>query len=157
MSSKGKRVIYVGPADGSNHKPLYVEGRLDVSTALPGTIMEGVPGGIRVSQKPSTSFFREMLVADKDTSRSKSVDDVWPIGETLVAIQGRSGDFFHALVEDGTNITERGAPLALNGSGILKLANIPATVGATSDWVIAYSDEIINISGADALVRVRVP
>jgi len=156
MSTIGKRSIYVGPADGSNNKPLNVEGLLTVSTAKPGTILEAVPGGLRVSQKNSTVFFRELIVADKDQQRAKSVDDVWVQNETIVGIKARSGEFLNVLVAAGNDITEHGTPLSVNGAGILQISDIPVTVGATLDWAMCYSDEIINVTGTDALVRVRV-
>ena len=37
MSTLGKRIIFVGPADGSNHKPLNVEGVATEAGILPGT------------------------------------------------------------------------------------------------------------------------
>ena len=54
-------------------------------------------------------------------------------------------------VSDGQNITRRGLPLARNGAaaiGELKIAE-------AGDVTVAVSDEIINVSGAAALVRVR--
>ena len=73
-----------------------------------------------------------------------------------MAIKLRSGEFANVLVADGNNILASGVPLSLNGAGLLKIAVTPATVGVTSEQVLCYSDEIINVSGADALVRVRV-
>ena len=156
MSVIGKRVIYVGPADGGHGKPLHAEGVLRNTTALPGTMLESEPLGFRVNQKPSTSFFRELIVADKDQLKSKSVDDAWLEDESIVAIRLRSGEFANVMVAAGNDITELGAPLSLNGSGILQLANVPATIGATSDWVIAHADEVINTGATDQLVRIRV-
>ena len=62
----------------------------------------------------------------------------------------------NVIVVDGEDITARGVPLSLNGAGKLKIAVTPATVGVTSEQVLAYSDEIIDTTGADAVVRVRV-
>ena len=39
MSVKGKRVIYVGPADDANHKPLNIEG-IAVAAIAPGTVLK---------------------------------------------------------------------------------------------------------------------
>lgn len=155
MSTIGKRTIFVGPADDANHKPLNVEGKALAATA-PGTVMEEVATGLQANANAATVFGQELLVADKDQMRSKSVDDAWAISENMVAIKLRSGEFANVLVADGNNLTARGVPLSLNGSGLLKIAVTPATVGVTSEQVLCYSDEIINVSGADALVRVRV-
>ena len=154
MSTIGKRVIYVGPADGMSHKPLHVEGRA-IAAILPGTIVESVATGLQANAATATLFGQEILIADKDQARSLSVDDLWTINENMAAIHLRSGEFANVLVADGNNITASGTPLSLNGSGLLKIAVTPATVGATSEQVLCYSDETINVSGADALVRVR--
>jgi hypothetical protein len=155
MSTIGKRTIFVGPADDSNHKPLNVEGKA-IAAVLPGTVVEEVATGLQANANAATVFGQELLVADKDQMRSKSVDDAWTINENMVALKLRSGEFANVLVADGNNITARGVPLSLNGSGLLKIAVTPAVVGATSEQVLCFSDEIINVSGADALVRVRV-
>lgn len=154
MSTKGKRLIYVGPADGSNHKPLNVEG-VAIDAMLPGTIVENVAGGLQTNATAATVAGQEMLVADKDQMRSKSVDDAWTINENMVAIKARSGEFLNVIVAAGNDITSRGVPLSLDGSGKLKIAVNPATVGVTSEQNMAYSDEIIN-AVADTLVRVRI-
>ena len=156
MSTIGKRVIFVGPADDSNHKPLNVEGKMLTASALPGTIVEEVATGLQVNAAAATLFGQELLVLDKDQQRTRSVDTVWTQNENAVAIKLRSGEFANVLVADGNNITARGVPLSLDGSGMLKIAVTPAVVGATSEQVLCYSDEIINVSGADALVTVRV-
>lgn len=155
MSVIGKRTIFVGPADGSNHKPLNVEGKA-IAATLPGLIVEQVATGLQINAAAATLFGQELLVADKDQQRSKSVDDSWTINENMVAIAPRSGEFVNVIVVDGNDITSRGTPLSLNGAGKLKIAVTPAVVGATSEQVLAYSDEIVNTTGADALVRVRV-
>lgn len=154
MSVLGKRVIYVGPADGANHKPLNVEG-VALAAIAPGTVVEAVAGGLQANANAATVFGQELLVADKDQQRSRSVDDAWTINENMVAVKPRSGEFVNVLVAAGNNLTARGIPLSLNGSGLLKIAVTPATVGVTSEQVLAYSDEIVNVA-ADALVRVRV-
>lgn len=156
MSVTGKRLIYVGPADGGNSKPLNIEGVILTASVLPGTILEGSGTSLATNVNPATTFGQELIVADKDQQRSRSVDDVWAQNETIVGIKARSGDFLNVLVADGNDITAQGVPLSLNGAGLLKIATVPATVGATSEQVLCYSDEIINVSGADALVRIRV-
>lgn len=156
MATKGKRVIYVGPADGSNHKPLKVEGKAITASTLPGTIVEDVATGLQVNANAATVFGQELLVADKNGVRFLTVDDAWTQNENMEAIKLRSGELANILVADGNNILAPGVPLSLDGSGMLKIAVTPATVGVTSEQVLCYSDEIKNVSGADELVRVRV-
>ena len=154
MSAKGKRVIYVGPADGSDHKPLNIEG-IAVSGMLPGTFLKQTTSGLAVNDIAAIIFGEQFIIADKDQQRSKSVDDAWTINENMVAIAPRSGEFVNALVATAQTL-ERGSPLARNGAGLLKLAVTPATVGATSEEIACYADETITTT-ATTLVRVRMP
>ena len=156
MSAITKRVIYKGPADGGVHKPLCIEGKSLTASVLPGTVLENLATGSGVNGADATVFGQELLVADKNQLLSKSVDDVWTQNENIVAIKARSGDLMNMLVAASNNITSRGMPLSLDGNGVLKIAVTPATVGVTSEQVLCYSDEIINVSGSAALVAVRV-
>lgn len=154
MSVIGKRTIFAGPADGSNHKPLNVEG-VALAAIAPGTVVESVATGLQVNASAATLFGQELLVADKNQQQTKSIDDPWVINENMVAIKARSGEFLNVLVATGQAITERGKPLSLNGAGLLKIAVTPATVGVTSEQVLAFADEIITTI-ATTLVRVRI-
>ena len=152
MSVLGKRVIYVGPADGANHKPLNVEG-VAVTAVAPGTILKQGAAGLDANDIAATVFGQQLLVADKDQQRSKSVDDAWVINENMVAIAPRSGEFVNALVATGQALVV-GTALARNGAGLLKIAVTPATVGATSEEIVGFSDEAVTTT-ATQLVRVR--
>ena len=148
MSDVGKRVIYVGPADGSNHKPLNVEG-VAAAAIAPGTILKQTTTGLAASDIAATVFGQLLLVADKDQQRSKSVDDAWTINENMVAIQPRSGEFLNVLVATGQNL-DPGTALTRNGAGLLVIA---ATDGTNE--IVCYSDEDVTTT-ATTLVRVRV-
>lgn len=145
----GKRVIFVGPADSAESKPLKVEG-VALAAVAPGTLVAQSSSGLNTSAAAATSFAQQMLVADKDEQRSRSVDEAWTISESMVAIAPRSGEFLNVMVASGNNITTRGMPLTRNGAGLLAIA---ATDG-THD-ILCYSDEIVNVT-ANALVCVRI-
>ena len=149
MSDKGKRVIYVGPADDANHKPLNVEG-VALAAVLPGTVMLQTATGLGQNTNAATVFGDQLLVADKDQQRTRSVDDVWTLNENMVAIAPRSGEFINILVAAGNDITRRGTALSRNADGTLKIA---ATDG--SEEIAAYADEVINVT-ATALVCCRI-
>lgn len=153
MSAIGKRVIFAGPADGSNHKPLNIEGKA-VAAIAPGTFLKRTTAGLDVNDIAAIIFGEQFIIADKDQQRSKSVDDAWTINENMVAIAPRSGEFVNALVATGQTLIV-GSPMARNGAGLLKLAVTPATVGATSEEIVGYADETITTTGT-ILVRVRV-
>ena len=152
MSSIGKRTIYVGPADGSHSKPLNIEG-IAVAAIAPGTLLKRTSAGFEANDIAAIIFGEQFIVADKDQQRSKSVDDAWTINENMVAMQPRSGEFFNILIATGQTLAA-GSPIARNGAGLGKLAVTPATVGATSEEILCYSDEAI-VTSATTLVRVR--
>jgi len=154
MATKGKRNIYVGPADGSSRKPQTVEGKA-LGVVRPGALVAEAATGIDENAVAATIFGASKLWANKDESRSKSVDDDWVINENMVAIRGRSGEFLNVLVATAQTITKSGTPLSSNGDGTLKIAVTPATVGVTSEEFLAYSDEIITTT-AVTLVRVVI-
>ena len=156
MSTKGKRVIWVGPADGSNAKPSNSEGVATQSTILPGSVVieAAASAGFELSDVAATQAGNPFLVADKDQMRTKSVDDAWTISENMVAIQPRSGEYLNVLVVTGQTLVA-GSPLSRSATdGALKLAVTPATVGATSEEILCYADEIVTTTGTQ-LVRVR--
>lgn len=153
MATKGKRTIYVGPADGANHKPLNDEGLAVGAAILPGTVLKRVATGFDTSDVAATVFGQAPLIADMDQQRSKTVDDAWTQNENMVGIQPRSGEFTNVLVAATQDITVRGTALSRNGSGLLKIAVTDGT-----EEIVAYSDEIVDTTGGPAagtLVRVR--
>lgn len=153
MSILGKRVIYVGPADGSNAKPLNIEG-VAVAAVLPGTLLKRTAAGLDTNNIAATTFGEQFIVADKNQQQSKSVDDAWVINENMVGIAPRSGEFVNILVATGQTLIA-GSPITRNGAGLGKLAVTPATVGVTSEEILAFADEAI-ITSATTFVRVRV-
>jgi hypothetical protein len=150
MSDKGKRVIFVGPADGSNHKPLNVEG-VATEAVPPGSVIDfaAADAGLELADDAATVFGKILMVADKDQQRSKSVDDAWTINENMVGIQPRSGEFVNILVITGQAVL-KGLPLGRSATpGALQLA---ATDG--TDEIEAYADESVTTT-ATQLVRCR--
>lgn len=144
MSAIAKRTIWVGPADGSNSKPLTVEG-IAVAAHLPGTplALSATSAGLEAAAQGDNL----LLVADKDEMRSKSVDTAWTINENMVAIQPRSGEFVNVLVVTGQALV-RGTPLTV------PVAGGPLAIGTEAN-AVCWSDEIVTTT-ATQLVRVRV-
>ena len=146
MSTIGKRVIYAGPVDGANTKPLHVEG-VAVDAMLAGTLLKQSASGLETSDVDATVSGQQVLFADKDQMRSRSVDDAWTIDENMNAISPRSGEFLNVLVATAQALIV-GTPLASNGDGTLKIATV------ATDAVIGHSDEAVTTTAAQ-LVRVR--
>ena len=153
MSTIGKRVIFVGPADDSNHKPLNVEGVATESGILPGAVLDyaAASAGLELMDDAATVFGKPLLVADKDQQRSLSVDDAWTISENMVGMQPRSGEFFNVLV-----VT---AQALVKGTALTRSAGTPgALVIAATDGteeILCFSDEALTTSGTQ-LVCVRI-
>lgn len=153
MSTITKRMIWMGPADGANAKPLTIEGKA-VAAIAPGTFLKRTAAGLDVNDIAAIIAGEQFIIADKDQMLSKSIDTAWTINENMVAITPRSGEFVNALVATG-QVLIAGSPLARNGAGLLKLAVTPATVGATSEEIVAYSEEALTTSGTE-LVAMRI-
>lgn len=149
MSAITKRVIWVGPADGSNHKPLNVEG-VATEAIAPGSIVDfaAADAGLELSDAAATVFGELFMVADKDQQRSLSVDDAWTINENMVAIQPRSGEMVNALVVTGQALV-KGTALTRVAPGLLTIAAVDGSVA-----ILGYADETVTTS-ATQLVRVR--
>lgn len=70
-------------------------------------------------------------------------------GDTVLGLEMQDDTHYAARVATGVNITAVGTPLTSGANGTLAIA-------ATSDLIVAYSDEIYNNNtGASQLVRVR--
>lgn len=152
MSAKGKRVIFVGPADGSNHKPLNVEGIATEASILPGSVVHhaAASAGLELADDAATVFGKPLMVADKDQQRSKSVDTAWTVDENMVAIQPRSGEMLNVLVITGQALVV--------GTALTRLAATPGalTIAAVdgTEEILCYADEAVT-TAATQLVRVK--
>lgn len=153
MSDVGKRVIYVGPADDADHKPLHVEGIATEAGILPGSVLDyaAASAGLELMDDAATVFGKPLLVADKDEMRTKSVDDAWTLDENMVAISPRSGEFLNVLVITGQALV-RGT--ALTRSVATPGALIIAATDGTEE-ILCHSDEVVTTT-ATQLVRVRI-
>lgn len=142
--------IYVGAADCATYKHHLVEG-LAVDAIVPGTLVKQTAAGLATSDKAATVFDSEALVAiEQGAHVGAEIDTPYTVGDTAMAAQARSGEFFLVSVAAGQNITSKGVGLSSNGDGSLKIA---ATDG--TEQILFYSDEIVNTGGAAALVLVR--
>jgi len=152
MSAIGKRVIYVGPADDANHKPLHIEGIATEAGILPGAVIDYAASGagLELMDDAATVFGKPLRVADKDQMRTKSVDDAWTVDENMVGIDLRSGEFANVLVASSQALT--------TGLALTRNATIPGTlVIAAADGteeILCQSDETVTTTTTQ-LVRVK--
>ena len=148
-----KTLVWRGNASGASMQPNLFEG-VALDAMLPGTLLDAVATGLQTSTRVATTFGGTPIFANRDVMRQKNMDEAWVISESMQAVEFRSGEFGCVRVAAGQNITKRRTALSSNGDGTLKIAVTPATVGATSEEILCYSDEIINTGGAVALVSV---
>ncbi len=152
MSTLGKRVIYVGPADGANHKPLNTEGVATEAGILPGSVIDyaAANAGFELMDDAATVFGKPLMIADKDQQRSRSVDTAWTINENMVGLEPRSGEFFNVLVVTGQTLAKK---TPLTRSAVTPGALVIAATNGTEE-ILCYSDEIVTTT-ATQLVCVK--
>ena len=144
----------------SPEAPHLVEG-IVIDAFTPGQLIERtVSSGVtqlETTDNASTTFGNEFLVAKElpSTIGGETITTPWVVGETGETIAPRSGQLIHLSFANTQNITRKGVAVASNGDGDFKIAVIPATVGATSEQVFAYTEQIINVTAAQTLVLCR--
>ena len=148
MSVKGKRTIWVGPADQADSKPLYIEHQASESI-LPGSLVKQSTGTFALSDKAATVFDSQAIIAAEYGDHiDKDVDTAYASGEVVLGINTRSGEFVNALVVAAATLT-KGAALSSNGDGTLKVALTDGT-----EQILFYSDEALTVGESAELVRV---
>lgn len=151
--ASSKTLVWRGNASDANRTPSLFEG-ICLDAMLPGTLLEPVATGLQTTTIAATSFSSKPIFANRDVMRQKNMDDLWVVNDSMQAVEFRSGEFGTVFVAATQTISRRRMPLSSNGDGTLKIATIPATVGVTSEQIIAYSDEIITTGGSAELVNV---
>ena len=142
MSVIGKRVINAGCGGNKDYHPLKIEGAAVVEIPA-GSFVSEVATGIDLSVADQG----ELLIADKDEFRTRSVDEPWAIGDNVQAFKARSGEFYNVLFPAGVTVTS-GAGIAIDAGGLAKLAATPAEA-------VCFADENV-VTTATQLVRIRV-
>ena len=144
------RKIWQGPADGTACHPLTVEG-VAAAAIRPGAQVVKGASTIAEGAIAATVFGKPLLLAQElGSHKGGIITTPWATGETISAVQLRTGEFALALVSAGNNITTELTGLSRSATaGELKIA---ATDG-TED-IVAYSRKIVNVTGAAALVEI---
>ena len=113
-------VIWVGPADGANHKPLTVEGTAGASI-LPGTLVAQTGDAIAKSANDGTTASRLLLAREIGEQFGKKITDAIASGDHIICVAPRSGEFFNVCVA-ATQTIVVGDALTSNGDGTFKKA-----------------------------------
>ncbi|MHA0335818.1 hypothetical protein [Sphingomonas aquatilis] len=134
--------IFAGPVD--QNKP-QVHERICATAVLPGTAV--IDSGTQFAQAGAATASKILIVQDNYLAQ-KTVDDAWPAGDRVVAMEPLDELFFYVRVPTGTNIT-RGVGLTTNAAGKF-------VVATTGQRVIMTGEETYNnTTGSDQLVRAR--
>jgi hypothetical protein len=151
-----KRKIYLGPINSGLNGPLLGSPGLVIDAFTAGELLVRTATGYATASAAATVFGAECLIAQEiSESEGGLITTPYTVGDSVEPLIVRSGEFVNASVAASQNITRKGTPLSSNGDGTLKIAVTPGTVGATSEQVLFYSEEIVNTGGAVALVTVR--
>ena len=151
-----KRKIWLGPLDNGVNGPLLGSPGLVVDAFTAGELLVNTAAGYATASAAATVFGQECLIAQEiSEGEGGTISTAYTVGDTVEPLIVRSGEFANVSVAAGNNITYKGTPLSSNANGTFKIAVTPGTVGATSEQVMFYADEIINTGAAVALVQVR--
>ena len=140
-------VIWVGPADGANHKPLTIEGTAG-GAILPGSLAAVDGNAITSSTADGTKQADLVIAREIGEQYGASVTTQWATGNNVICVRPRSGEFFNVVVEAGQTIT-RGTALTANGGGQFKAAG-------ASDVHLCYSAVDATGLPANSLVLATV-
>lgn len=144
--------IHLGPA--RKNDPQVREAEAGASSAIkPGTLVVLSSG--RFVNAGATTVGKVWL-AQENYLAQKGVDTAYKAyvsasdrGDTVIGLEMQDDTHYAARIATGVNITAVGVALTPAANGTLGIA-------ATSDLVVAYSDEIYNNnSGTDQLLRIR--
>lgn len=147
-----KNLIWVGPGDYKDQKPLLEEGLATEADIQPGHVVEyaAANAGYSKATSAATVFGILFLIANKNELQAKEITDLWTLDETMTVVKPRSGEYINVLVETGQAL-DKGT--ALTRSATAGLLTIAATDG--TEQVLCYSDEVVTTT-ATQLVRVYV-
>lgn len=135
--------IYAGPVTEPTPQ---VQERICDTSVLPGTLV--VESGAKFAPAGANSGEKLYVVQDNYLAL-KGVDDAWPAGDTIIAMELLDEQFFNVRVPTGVNVA-RGAKLATNASGKFVLATSGQNVAVVAE------EAFNNNTGSDQLVRARV-
>jgi len=143
MATKGKRSLFQ-----DCHCLKAQEANALEADILPGMLLARGATGFSKNTAAATVTITQPLFADYDQLAAGTVDEVWTQNENMVARVPQTDDYVNVRVEAGNNILSIGTPLSAGtAAGYLKIA-------VTGDKVLAYANEIINVT-ANALVSAR--
>jgi hypothetical protein len=141
-----KNTVWVGTLE---NRPLKEEAKTAVGTILPGHALNRTAG--LFVPTATNGEAGALYIADLNTPRQGGIDDLWTSGDSVGAFYPRAGELYHVRCAATQNITALDTPLTVNASGQFRIALTDGT-----EEIVAYAQEVINVSTANTLIRVRM-
>lgn len=137
--------IHLGPA--RKNDPQVNEAIAGIAGIVPGSLVV-LSGGQFVLAAATT--VGKVWLAQENYLMQRGVDVAYTVTtDTVIGLEMQEDCLYAARIANGVNITAKGVALTPGASGTLAIA-------ATTDLVVAYSDEIFNnTTGSTALIRIR--
>lgn len=140
-----KNTVFAGSVD---HQPTIVEARASTGTIKPGHLLNRVSGQFALTATNGESG--ALYIADLNSMKQGGIDDAYTSGDTVKAFYPKAGELYHVR-SAVANYTAVDTPLTVNAAGQVRVALTDGT-----EEIVAYVDEVINVTVADSLVRVRM-
>lgn len=140
-----KNTIFVGCIE---RQPTVVESKTSVGTIKPGHLLNRSSGSFVLTATDGEA--NALYIADLNTMKQGGTEDLWASGDTVKAFYPAPGELYHVRSAIA-NYTAVDTPLTVNAAGQVRVALTNGT-----EEIVAYVDEVINVTVADTLVRVRM-
>lgn len=138
--------VFSGPAE--TMKPIMREATIKSGQSLIGGMLVELDAG-QWQAHSTADVGGDIAIIDMDTIGQKAVGDTLTEGQSHPAFVPEVGKTYNVILASGQAV-ERGASLASDGAGAVKLA---ATNGSSEALFVA--DEAITTTGSTGRIRVR--
>lgn len=140
-----KNTVWAGTI---GNRPLKEECKTAVATILPGHMLNKTAG--LFVPTATNGEAGALYIADLNTPKQGGVNDLWASGDSVGAFYPCAGELYNVR-SAVANYTALDTPLTVNASGQVRIALTDGT-----EEIVAYVQEVVNVTVADTLVRVRM-
>lgn len=140
-----KNTVWAGTIE---NRPLKDECKTAVATIKPGHALNKTAGLFVLTATSGEAG--ALYIADLNTPKQGGVDDLWASGDSVGAFYPRAGELYNVR-SAVANYTALDTPLTVNATGQFRIALTDGT-----EEIVAYAQEIVNVTVADTLIRVRM-
>ncbi len=141
-------VIWVGPADGANRKPLTVEGTATEIGIRPGMLVTVLNGEMAKSANDGTTASQLLIAREIGEQFGSDITVAWTNGSNAISVAPRSGEFFNVSLAAAQTIVD-GDALTSAGNGQFKKAG-------AADAIYCYAQAASTGAAANTLLLATV-